>query len=278
MPYPASALCRMLQTLEWDDPVLSEFPLTAFAKLPGIANTRGNPLAPQQLATCCLLWPAQGCPPTAVATRGQTSSLARLHQTSADCLHIHGSWMPGRACASCRAGNLSCCTAVLLSRTHQTTGDVAKLSLCAKQGQAKVKAYHALHRMVCICCTRLCWLSAALPGVVWTPRRPSSSSVCLPAAGSLSPDAQYSRGQDFDGAEHENPAKFLLYRPAATELLAVLATTCETLPPVSVMLLAISAAGELLAWSAKRVCGPLVGCCTGHYPRDATVTLMLLGT
>ena len=67
----------------------------------------------------------------------------------------------------------------------------------------------------------------------------------MPAAGSLSPDAQYSRGQDFDGPEHENPAKFLLYRPAATELLAVLATTCETLPPVSVMLLAISAAGEL---------------------------------
>ena len=98
--------------------------------------------------------------------------------------------------------------------------------------------------------------SAALPGVAQTPRRSSSSSACSPAAGSLSPDAQYSRGQDFDGAEHENPAKFLLYRPAATELLAVLATTCETLPPVSVMLLAISAAGELLAWSAKRVCGP----------------------
>lgn len=87
--------------------------------------------------------------------------------------------------------------------------------------------------------------SAALPGVVQTPRRWSSSCACMPAAGSLSPDAQYSRGQDFDGAEHENPAKFLLYRPAATELLAVLATTCETLPPVSVMLLAISAAGEL---------------------------------
>ena len=27
MPHAASALCRMLQTLEWDDPVLSEFPL-----------------------------------------------------------------------------------------------------------------------------------------------------------------------------------------------------------------------------------------------------------
>ena len=44
--------------------------------------------------------------------------------------------------------------------------------------------------------------------------------------------------------ERENPAKYLLYRPTASEMLAVLATACEALPPVSALLVYISAAGQ----------------------------------
>jgi hypothetical protein len=52
----------------------------------------------------------------------------------------------------------------------------------------------------------------------------------------------WARGND-NNVEHENPAKYCLYRPTASELLAVLATACEALPPVSAVLLYISAAG-----------------------------------
>lgn len=64
----------------------------------------------------------------------------------------------------------------------------------------------------------------------------------------MSPDNRHhngeywARGND-SSVEHENPAKYCLYRPTASELLAVLATACEALPPVSAVLLYISAAG-----------------------------------
>lgn len=65
----------------------------------------------------------------------------------------------------------------------------------------------------------------------------------------MSPDDRHNgeywaRGTE-NGTEHENPAKYMLYRPTASELLAVLATSCEALPPVSAILVYISAAGEL---------------------------------
>lgn len=64
------------------------------------------------------------------------------------------------------------------------------------------------------------------------------------AGGSLSPDAQYRNQEWSDSAEYENPAKFLMHRPSASELLAVLATTCEALRPVQAVLMYVSAAGE----------------------------------
>ena len=54
--------------------------------------------------------------------------------------------------------------------------------------------------------------------------------------------------------EHENPAKYLLYRPTASEILAVLATACEALPPVSAILVYISAAGAALHAGPARKC------------------------
>ncbi len=74
----------------------------------------------------------------------------------------------------------------------------------------------------------------------------------------MSPDNRHhngeywARGND-SSQEHENPAKYCLYRPTASELLAVLATACEALPPVSAVLLYISAAGDFLQSNA----GPL---------------------
>ena len=64
----------------------------------------------------------------------------------------------------------------------------------------------------------------------------------------MSPDHRHhngeywARGSD-SNVERENPAKYLLYRPTASEMLAVLATACESLPPVSALLVYISAAG-----------------------------------
>ncbi len=66
--------------------------------------------------------------------------------------------------------------------------------------------------------------------------------------GSVSPDHRHhngeywARGND-SNVERENPAKYLLYRPTASEMLAVLATACEAMPPVSALLVYISAAG-----------------------------------
>ena len=70
----------------------------------------------------------------------------------------------------------------------------------------------------------------------------------MDAGGSVSPDNRHHNGEYWargtDGSvEHENPAKYLLYRPTASEILAVLATACEALPPVSAILVYISAAG-----------------------------------
>ena len=67
----------------------------------------------------------------------------------------------------------------------------------------------------------------------------------------MSPDHRHhngeywARGND-SNVERENPAKYLLYRPTASEMLAVLATACEALPPVSALLVYISAAGQLV--------------------------------
>ncbi len=75
-------------------------------------------------------------------------------------------------------------------------------------------------------------------------------TVISDAGGSVSPDNRHHNGEYWarggdNSVEHENPAKYCLYRPTASELLAVLATACEALPPVSAVLLYISAAGKL---------------------------------
>ena len=46
------------------------------------------------------------------------------------------------------------------------------------------------------------------------------------AGGSVSPDNQYRNGEwgADTNVQHENPAKYLLYRPTASQVLAVLAT------------------------------------------------------
>ncbi|TVU10239.1 hypothetical protein EJB05_43754, partial [Eragrostis curvula] len=48
-----------------------------------------------------------------------------------------------------------------------------------------------------------------------------------------------------DAALPPNPLKTILYRPSATHFLTVLATKCEELPPNSMMLIYLSAAGEV---------------------------------
>lgn len=117
MPHAASALCRMLQTLEWDDPVLSEFPLAALARLP-VANMQGSP------AHYCRKdgSPARLCGQPKGAHPQISPHLARCRPTSAGCLHTRGSWLPGKACApaelGCRAELLH--PAVLLSGADQT--------------------------------------------------------------------------------------------------------------------------------------------------------------
>ncbi|CAI0422153.1 unnamed protein product [Linum tenue] len=53
-----------------------------------------------------------------------------------------------------------------------------------------------------------------------------------------------------------NPRKAVLYRPSVTQLLAVMATICEELPPESVMLIYLSASGKSSQGTVSRMDGP----------------------
>ena len=60
----------------------------------------------------------------------------------------------------------------------------------------------------------------------------------------MSPDTAAGEWREAGGAAApEPPAKAVLFRPAASHLLAVLATACEALPPVSALLIYLSASG-----------------------------------
>ncbi len=83
------------------------------------------------------------------------------------------------------------------------------------------------------------------------------------AGGAVSPDTGAGEWHEAAAAALEAPAKFVLYRPMASHLLAVLATACEALPPVSALLIYLSASGAPCQSSCSRRGGALCMKC-GH--------------
>jgi hypothetical protein len=83
-------------------------------------------------------------------------------------------------------------------------------------------------------------LSAATPGAKAAPGKPAENGGGGAAGGPPPPPGIGPGGAP---SAYENPSKHLVYRPAALQLLSILATTMEVLPRDGVLLLYLSACG-----------------------------------